>query len=325
MAGEGMILCGALVVIPMAVILDLVFADPPNWPHPVRWMGSAIEWLEPPIRKWIPNPQLGGSVFALALIAVTFATAFGLVQLAYRYSPLAGIGIEIVMIYTAISIQSLRKAAMAVYAALGAGSLSAARNRLSRIVGRDTRDLDKLDVIRATVETVAENLVDGVISPLFYGAIGGAPLAMAYKMVNTLDSMVGYKNQAYRHFGKAAARIDDAANFIPARISILLIAISAQAILRNGLTAFNTALREGHLHTSPNAGRPEAAFAGALKIRLGGPSHYHGELVTKPYIGHGFGDAELGDISKACRLMVFTSLLWAAMLTGVNALWEWPW
>ena len=320
MSGEETVLCGALVAIPFAVLLDLAFGDPPNMPHPIRWMGSLIEWSEPLIRKWISNPLLGGVVFAVGLVALTFAATFSLVQLAYAWHPVAGIGIEIALIYYAVSIRSLKTAAMSVHAALSAGLLDPARDRLSFIVGRDTRDLNKSGVVRATVETVAENLVDGVISPLFYAAIGGAPLALAYKMVNTLDSMVGYRNKTYLHFGKAAARIDDAANYVPARISILLVAICSQALLNTGQKAIKTALREGRQHTSPNAGWPEAAFAGALKIRLGGPSYYHGKLVSKPYIGNGLGEADLGDIPKACRLMVLTSLIWTAILTALLVL-----
>ena len=321
MAGDWINLYGVIAMLPIAVGLDLTFGDPHGWPHPVRLMGRLIEWSEPLFRKWHSNLIMGGAVFAVGLIAVTYITTISLVRLAYGWHPIAGISIEIILIYYAVSIRSLNIAAMAVQSALITDRLDRARGRLSHIVGRDTRDLDNPSIVRAAIETVAENLVDGVISPLFYAAIGGAPLAMAYKMINTLDSMVGYKNEAYRHFGKAAARIDDAANFIPARISVVLITISAQLTLRNGRMALLTALREGRHHTSPNAGWPEAAFAGALKIRLGGPSYYHGKRVPKPFLGKNYGDVKPNDISKACRLMLMTAYIWVALLTFAQGFW----
>jgi len=172
-------------------------------------------------------------------------------------------------------------------------------------------------VARAAVETVAENLVDGVISPLFFAALGGAPLAMAYKMVNTLDSMIGYKNEKYKNFGKTAARVDDVANFIPARISILVISWAAQTLSNKGSRAFETAVKEGANHTSPNAGYPEAAFAGALGVKLNGPNYYHGQLVSKPYIGVRFGEVNLIDIKKSCDLMILASGLWLGILCAI--------
>jgi adenosylcobinamide-phosphate synthase len=177
------------------------------------------------------------------------------------------------------------------------------------IVGRDVERYGADDIARATVETVAENVVDGVLSPLFFAAIGGAPLALAYKMVNTLDSMVGYKNPRYLLFGRAAARIDDAANFLPARLSVGLIALACRLVAgASSRRALATGWREGANHASPNAGYPEAAFAGALGVRLNGPNSYHGVLVEKPYIGVGLGSVTLGHIRQACRLMTWTSL-----------------
>jgi adenosylcobinamide-phosphate synthase len=166
------------------------------------------------------------------------------------------------------------------------------------------------------VETVGENLVDGVISPLLYAAIGGAPLAISYKMINTLDSMIGYKNDKYRDFGKLAARIDDVANFIPARLSIPIISIAAQIIDGKGVRTFQTALSEGANHTSPNAGYSEAAFAGALGVRLGGPNYYHGRLVSKPFLGIPFNPINRNHIKKACDLMLLSALIWMAVLVG---------
>jgi adenosylcobinamide-phosphate synthase len=185
-------------------------------------------------------------------------------------------------------------------------------------VGREVKDLSEDGVARAAVETVAENLVDGVISPLFFAAIGGAPLALAYKMINTLDSMVGYKNETYRLFGKTAARIDDVANFLPARLSVPVIALVAHLLAGRGKIAFKTAVREGRQHTSPNAGFSEAAFAGALGVRLGGPNFYHGKRVEKPYIGKVFDSAHKHHIKSACELMMLSAITWGVVLTLVT-------
>jgi adenosylcobinamide-phosphate synthase len=177
------------------------------------------------------------------------------------------------------------------------------------IVGREVDQLDNTGVTRAAVETVAENLVDGVVAPLFFAVIGGAPLAMAYKMVNTLDSMIGYKNDRYLYFGRFAARMDDVANFIPARLSVPFIALAAQFLFGRGRAALNVVRRDGRAHASPNAGYPEAAFAGALGMWMGGPNVYHGKRVEKPVIGKGLGSAGSNHIRQACQLMLATSLL----------------
>jgi adenosylcobinamide-phosphate synthase len=188
-------------------------------------------------------------------------------------------------------------------------------------VGRDVDRYETADIARASVETVAENFVDGVLSPLFFVVIGGAPLAMAYKMINTLDSMVGYKNRRYRRFGWAAARIDDLANFIPARLSILIIFLVSWALdSGRGRSAMTTAINEGANHSSPNAGFPEAAFAGALCVKLSGPNMYGGVLVDKPYIGVDFGSVRIDHIRKACELMILAAglsgfIAWSMALT----------
>jgi adenosylcobinamide-phosphate synthase len=181
------------------------------------------------------------------------------------------------------------------------------------------------DIARATVETVAENFVDGVLSPLCFAAVGGAPLAVAYKMINTLDSMVGYKNTRYIRFGTVAARIDDVANYLPARLSVLLIAAAARLLDGAGAQrrAWHTARTEGGRHASPNAGYPEAAFAGALAVRLNGPNYYHGRLVNKPYIGVGFGLVAMACIPKACQLMLVAAMLGAGSLCAVAVLTGW--
>ena len=185
-----------------------------------------------------------------------------------------------------------------------------------QIVGRETERLDESAVARAAVETVAENLVDGIVAPLFFALLGGAPLAMAYKMVNTLDSMVGYRSPRYIEFGRASARLDDAANFIPARLSLPLIVAAARLGFGRGAQAWRIGRRDARRHASPNSGFPEAAFAGALGVRLGGPNRYHGQVVEKPFIGEELREVAITDIRRACRLMVFTTLLAALLAVG---------
>ena len=307
-----------LYIIPAAFILDLIFGDPESMPHPVRWMGRSISVLEPRFRKFNVRLKTSGAILSIFLILMTWCLTLILVLSAQIIHPVLRTCIEILIIYYCISVRSLEKSAMEVYRLLNHGELGTAKKKLAFIVGRDVKKLSEQGVAMAAVETVAENLVDGVISPLFFAAIGGAPLAMAYKMVNTLDSMIGYKNEKYRDFGKAAAKIDDAVNFIPARLSIPVISLAVQILSGRGRGAFKTAIKEGSKHTSPNAGYPEAAFAGGLGIKIGGPNYYGGQLVPKPYIGERLGKAKIEHIRKACDIMMLSSLLW---ITGLWGFW----
>ncbi|MFH2066315.1 MAG: adenosylcobinamide-phosphate synthase CbiB [Pseudomonadota bacterium] len=294
-------------ILPAAFALDLILGDPTFLPHPIRWMGNAIAYWEPRFRTLPVNAGVSGAFFSIFLILSTFFICFLLVALFRWMDPVLGFLMETILVYYCISAGSLKDAAMEVYQALHRRDLETAKSKISMIVGRDVANLDQQGITRAAVETVAENLVDGVLSPLFFAAIGGAPLAMAYKMVNTLDSMIGYKNEKYIDFGKTSARIDDVGNFIPARASVPIIAASSQILWQSGNSAFRTAIREGRNHTSPNAGYPEAAFAGSFQIKLGGPNIYHGKLISKPYIGTNFRQANPDHIQKACRLMMVSS------------------
>lgn len=316
----------AWLVIAAAVVLDLILGDPHGWPHPVRWMGRAIEWFEPVCRGRWRNELIAGAIFAAGLIAFTWVVSFFLVKTAVGLHPLLGSLVEVVMICYCLSIRSLRDAAMEIFAMLKQDKVDTARTKLSLVVGRDVEGYQSAEISRATVETVAENFVDGILSPLFFVAIGGAPLGMAYKMVNTLDSMVGYKNDRYLRFGRSAARIDDAANYIPARLSVIAICVAAGCLSpHRGRCCFKTALSEGRRHSSPNAGYPEAAFAGALELRLGGPNYYHGRLVEKPFIGDRFGPAASHHIIEACHLMMVAALLSAAVAWLSDILIRWVW
>ena len=303
-------------IIPAAFVFDFILGDPESLPHPVRWMGRVINALEPNFRKLNVKLKNSGAIFSISLILSAWSLTFALVSFAQIIHPVLRTCIETILIYYCIAISSLRDSAMKVYAFLMQGKLDDAKKKLSFIVGRDVEKLSEEGVARAAVETVAENLVDGVISPLFFAAIGGAPLAMAYKMVNTLDSMIGYKNKKYEQFGKVAARIDDFANFIPARLSVPIITLVVQILSGKGWRAFKTAIKEGSKHTSPNAGYPEAAFGGGLGVKLGGLNYYEGKPVSKPDIGIQFGNVTAVHIRKACDIMMLSSLLWMICLCG---------
>ena len=297
-------------IIAAAFILDVLAGDPKCLPHPIIWMGRAISFFEPEFRKRIKKPFRAGLLFALCLIATAFGLTWAVVFMAGRIHPVAAAIVQAILIFYSFSNKSLYKAAMEVFKPLARGDLTQARIKVGYIVGRQTKNLDEAGITRAACETVAENFVDGFLSPLCFALVLGAPGAMMYKMINTLDSMVGYKNDTYILFGRAAAHIDDVANYIPARLSIAMISSAATMLsLSRGKRAVFIALTQGRNHKSPNAGFPEAAFAGALGVRFGGPNIYHGKLVDKPYIGGAFDDPRPAHIEKACELMMLSALI----------------
>jgi adenosylcobinamide-phosphate synthase len=311
----------SIVTLPAAIFLDFLLGDPEGAPHPVRLMGKGVTFFEPVFRRLPFGMVMNGLGLALFLILLSLISSLAIIWACHGLHPALGLISEIILFYYCISIKSLKEAAMGVYAALKEEGLSSARDKLRWIVGREVDSLSQSGVSMAAVETVAENLVDGVIAPLFYGALFGAPFAVAYKMVNTLDSMVGYRNDTYIEFGKCAAKIDDAANYLPARFSLPVIALSAQILFKKGRAAFALGIRDGGKHKSPNSGIPEAAFAGALEIRVGGPNRYHGILVEKPYIGQELGEASPGHIGAAVSLMMTSAGLWALLLLVLTVLW----
>ncbi len=295
-------------VILAAFVLDFVVGDPKALPHPVVAMGKAVSFFENRFRPLFASLFVSGMVFALFLIAVTFAAGWGIIRVSCAVHPVFGALVQIVLLFFCFSSRTLEKEAMGVFEALKTNNIEKSRRQVARIVGRQTGDLDEKGVTRACIETVAENFVDGFLSPLCFAVVGGVPAALAYKMINTLDSMVGYKNEQYLLFGRASARIDDAANFIPARLSVAVISVCALVFsVQQGVQALKTGILQGPRHKSPNAGYPEAAFAGALSIRLGGPSIYHGLQVDKPFIGLQFQDPQTDRIKQACDLMLLSS------------------
>lgn len=303
-----------ILVIPFAYILDLIFGDPRWFPHPVKAIGWLINKMEIPLRKIFSfagrkGEYLAGIVFAFIIIGVTIGASYTLVRAANGVSKTLGLIVSVILIYTTLSIKDLKDESMDVVCTLTNRDIKIARKKLSLIVGRDTGNLNEKEIIRATVETVAENTVDGIISPLFYAFLGGAPLALAYKAVNTLDSMVGYNNDRYRDFGWASARLDDLANFIPARISALLFPIASWFIGESGLNCWQVVWRDGKKNPSPNSGIPEAAIAGALNIQLGGSNRYNSAVISKPLIGNDINPLEVGHIKKTIKISYICSVL----------------
>jgi adenosylcobinamide-phosphate synthase len=302
----------------LASCLDFAIGDPRWLPHPVRAIGRTISFLESAIRRPCRSSRAekaGGFLLVILVVAPVLLITYLIQEMLLRLFSLHVLGAALSLataVYltaTTIASRELIASARHVLDALKEKDMNAARLRLSMIVGRDTAQLPEKGVLKATIETLAENVSDGVVAPLFYLVLGGLPLAMAYKAINTLDSMVGYKNDRYRHFGWAAARLDDAANYIPARLTGILITgaaflmslpLNAGNSIRATSLTVDVMLRDGRKHPSPNSGVPEAAYAGALGIVLGGPSTYNGVIVDKPFIGQELPVAA-GLTSEACE------------------------
>jgi adenosylcobinamide-phosphate synthase len=295
--------------------LDLLIGDPIWFPHPVRAIGRGITALERYLRQTTIPLRLAGAILTITIVGLTYGLVWLVCHLASIFHPYLGKAIAILLIFMSLSVRSLAQAAKKVYSPLKAGNINQARKQLGQIVSRETATLNRDSVIRGTVETVAENTVDGVVSPLFYALIGGAPLAWAYKAINTLDSMVGYKDERYLKFGWFSARLDDIANFIPARLSGVIIPLAALLTGKDGRRSLETVLKDKRKAASPNAGFPEAAFAGALGIQLGGQNIYHGRVSNRPLIGKPIRPKEPEDIKQAIHLMYATSVL--ALMGGM--------
>ncbi len=296
-----------VIEIGFAYVLDLILGDPRWFPHPVKGIGWMIKRLEPALRKVFRNERVGGIVLAVSVIGASWCLGFMIVKQAYSINRYAGSIISILIIYSSLAAKDLDVESMEVYRSLERKDIVSARKKLSLIVGRDTDNLEHQGVVRAAVETVAENIVDGVIAPLFYAFIGGAPLALAYKAVNTLDSMVGYKNDKYKYFGWASAKIDTLANFIPARLSILFLPLAGLATGKAALNSWRIARRDGRKNPSLNSGIPEAAIAGALGIRLGGLNYYDSRPVLKPFIGDAINALDIDHIKDSIKISYVSS------------------
>ena len=291
--------------------LDLIIGDPYSFPHPVRYIGKLISIVEKQIRK-ITSSDKGLKIAGFFLWFIVVGATFGITTLVlqlFKFNKLAYFIVNTILIYTTLATKCLKDESVKIYKVLKTGDLEKSRIQLSYIVGRDTTNLNEKEIVRATVETVAENTVDGIIATLFYGFIGGAPLAMAYKAVNTLDSTVGYKNDKYYYLGFASAKIDDIANYIPARLGVILLPLGSLFTGFNFKDALKIGIRDRKNHKSPNCAFSEGAVAGALGIQLGGTNVYFGKEVYKPTIGDKTREIEIEDIVRTNKIMYSSSII----------------
>ena len=308
-------------------LLDLAIGDPRWLYHPVRLIGKLIDRLEKNIRKVFPKTpggELAGGIFlVIGVVLVTVGVTAGILHMAYGLHAAAGFALESFMCYQMLAVRSLKDESMLVYDALTSGkesSLADGRDAVSRIVGRDTQNLDETGVTKAAVETVAENFGDGVFAPMFYMALGGPVCMYLYKAINTMDSMLGYKNERFLYFGRAAAKLDDVVNFIPARMAGIMLVISAWIGPFDGKNAGRIFARDRRKHSSPNSAHTEAAAAGALDIQLAGDAYYFGKLYEKPLIGDPLQEVVPDDIRRMNRLMYGAAFLSVAVLSAISFL-----
>ena len=297
----------------LGFLLDCLLGDPRSIPHPVVCMGKLISWLEKAFRALFPKTRLGenlaGGCIWLVTVAVSFLIPWGLLKLAGMVSPWLRLLLQAIFCWQVLAAKSLRQESMKVYEALKTGTIEDARHAVSMIVGRDTQALDADAVTRAAVETVAENCSDGVIAPMLYFALGGGPLAFAYKAVNTMDSMLGYVEPPYQNVGLVPARMDDVCNYLPARISGIMMLLAGGLLGLNFRNGWKIFLRDRYNHASPNSAQTESVCAGLLGLRLAGDAWYHGVLHKKKYIGDALRPITPEDIPLSDRLMYATAVL----------------
>ena len=295
----------SLIAIVIGFVLDLIIGDPYNFPHPIRFIGNLISKTE----KILRNNGKKEDEFKLGILLVVIVTIIstiipiGILVISYNINIYLGLVIESIMCYQILCTKALKDESMKVYYELKKGDLINAREKLSMIVGRDVNSLDKKGVAKAAIETVGENTSDGVIAPLLYMIIGGAPLGFLYKSINTMDSMVGYKNEKYINFGRAAAKLDDIANYIPARVSAYLLILASFILKLDWKNAYKIYKRDRYNHASPNSAHTEAVCAGALNIQLAGDAYYFGKLYKKPTIGDRIREVKIDDIPLVNKIM----------------------
>lgn len=302
-----------LAAIVAGFILDLILGDPHSLPHPICLIGNLISYLERNLRKTFGFSHkgllVGGGVLVLLVTSICFLVPFALLHLAGLFNPWLAFGLETVMFYQIFATKCLRDESMKVYYALQKGDLDEARLMLSWIVGRDTKNLSEAEVTKGAVETIAENTADGIIAPMLYMFLGGAPLAFLYKGINTMDSMIGYKNDKYLYFGRCAAKLDDVANFIPARLTGMVMIAAAYFLNLDAKSAWKIFWRDRYNHLSPNSAMTESVAAGALNIQLGGGHFYFGKWVHKDTIGDDIRPVQAKDIIATNNLLYMTAIL----------------
>lgn len=307
-----------MIALIIGYILDLILGDPQGFPHPIRLIGKLIYTFENYLRDKCntgEDERQAGVKLWVSVVSISFLVPFIILIFAYKFSFYFGVIIESIMCYYILATKSLRVESMKVYAQLKNNNILEARRYLSYIVGRDTENLDTSSIAKATIETVAENTSDGVIAPMIFIMLGGAPFGFMYKAINTLDSMVGYKNEKYINLGRFSALADDVANYIPSRISAYLMIIASFVLKMDYKLAHKIYKRDRYNHKSPNSAHTEAVCAGSLNIMLGGDNYYGGVLVHKPMIGDNLRDVEIEDIKRANNLMYTTSLI--CLIVGI--------
>ena len=303
----------SLVALVMGYILDLIFGDPYWMPHPVRFIGNLISILEKVIRRFMPKTKrgeyIGGIILTVMVVSISMVIPLVIILMAKSINTYLALTVETFMCYQILATKSLKVESMKVYDELAKNDLPSARKAVSMIVGRDTKDLTFSGVAKAAVETVAENTSDGIIAPMIFIAIGGAPMGFFYKAINTMDSMVGYKNEKYMNFGRFAAKLDDVVNYLPARISAYQMILSSFFLRYDYKNAFKIYKRDRYNHASPNSAQTESVCAGALDVQLAGNAYYFGKLYEKPTIGDDIREINYDDIKKANRLLYCTSFI----------------
>ena len=313
-----------ITVISVAGALDMLIGDSERLPHPVRFAGTAIEQGERLCRRIPAAPIVQGAVLTLAMVLATYAAVALMLNLLDSTAPWAAWIFSVLTVYFSISLKCLADEAMAVKQILDQQDIKAARRQISRLVGRDTRTLNEQKIAMAAIETVAENFVDGLVAPIFYACFGGPALCAAYRTVNTLDAMVGYKNERYMEFGRTAARLDDLANWLPARLSVVAVCMASRITgigIRGDIR--RVVRRDCRCHSSPNSGFPESAFAAALGVRLGGPATYHGERTDYPWINTEGRVPCASDIERAVKLLYAASgIVYTVVLLCGMILWK---
>lgn len=316
-----------MLAVGLGFLLDLLIGDPHWLYHPIRLVGHLISGLEALLRHVFPKTEKGeltAGAFLLALTTgITTMAAWGLLFLAGSLHPYVRFGLETVMCYQLLATKSLKDETMKVYTALRAGDIEGARYAVSMVVGRDTAVLDDIGIIKAAVETVAENTSDGIIAPLLFLVIGGVPFGYFYKAVNTMDSMVGYKNERYLYFGRAAAKFDDVVNYIPARLSAVLMVCASGFLKMDAWNAWRICVRDRYNHSSPNSAHTEAVTAGALHIQLAGNAYYFGKLYEKPTLGDADRPVEYEDIRRSNRLLYGTAVFALVVFLSVKGVILW--
>ena len=312
----------SLVALVMGYILDLIFGDPYWMPHPVRFIGNLISILEKVIRRFMPKTKrgeyIGGIILTVMVVSISMVIPLVIILMAKSINTYLALTVETFMCYQILATKSLKVESMKVYDELAKNDLPSARKAVSMIVGRDTKDLTFSGVAKAAVETVAENTSDGIIAPMIFIAIGGAPMGFFYKAINTLDSMVGYKNERYINFGRFAAKLDDVVNYLPARISAYGMILSSFFLKYDYKNAFKIYKRDRYNHASPNSAQTESVCAGALDVQLAGNAYYFGKLYEKPTIGDDIREINYDDIKKANRLLYCTSFISIVIISVIK-------